>query len=88
MPRPRLYDYVIDETIELWRFNYGGKSLLWGVNPNRQSESKGLGRGAGKRHPPPPGGISNSLGNSLLVEKKAQERTAVPLAGLGLRWNH
>ena len=20
-------DYVIDETIELWRFNYGGKSL-------------------------------------------------------------
>ena len=28
MPRPRLYDYVIDETIELWRFNYGGKSLV------------------------------------------------------------
>ena len=49
-----------------------------GVNPNRQPESRGLGtRKRRKVAPHPPfGGVSNSWGNSLLVEE----------ASTGCRW--
>ena len=48
-----------------------------GCEPEQTVREQGLGRGAGKRHTPPPGGISNSWGNSLLVEEAAQERNSV-----------
>jgi len=39
------------------------------VNPNRQTEQRGLGEAQGCAEPPLRGGISNSWGNSLLVRR-------------------
>ena len=46
------------------------------MNPNRQSESKGLGRGAGKRHPPLRGGVAIAGVTPFWLEEAAQERNS------------
>ena len=60
----RLYDYVIDCTIELWRFDYGGKSLHTRANGSGAGCARFTSRSAAQREsgahehePPRTGGL-------------------------------